>query len=203
MRRFLSLVVLALVGALALVLWRPALNPFTPAEEPASRTVLESLTDMSEFHAVSGYYETVVLLEDDSRVPDFLTGDRLVYVGKGSVDVAVDFGGLDENAITTTADRTAATIRLPDPVLSKPSLDLEESKVFTHERGLITKFKGSDRERKAQIKAVEQITTAASAEDKLVEQAKKNTTAVLDDLLGGLGYTDVTVLWGVASADGE
>lgn len=186
-----------LAVGLAAVLLRPELNPFAKDEDLAGRTVLESLTDVNEFHAVNGYYETVVLLDDasDSLLPDFLAGDRVVYVGKGSVDVVVDFSDLDAGAITTSADRTAATLELPKPTLGTPSLDLEKSSIFSHDQGIITKFKGSDLERKAQLKAVEQITEAASHEDALVERAETNTTLMLQELLGGLGYDDVDVAW--------
>ncbi len=190
---FLGLFALLVVGVAGLVVW----NSITEEDGPPGRTALQSLTDLNEFHAVSGYYETVVLLEEnpDSRIPDFLTGDRLVYIGKGSVDVVVDFSDLDGEAITTSEDRTTATVRLPTPTLGKPALDLEASEIFSHEEGVITKFNGSDLERKAQIKALDQITDAAAAEDRLVDHAKKNTTAMLEDLLGGLGYTDVTIAW--------
>lgn len=201
MRQFMAFFVKLVLGLFAvlvvvvagLVVW----DSISEEEEPPGRTALQSLTDLNEFHAVSGYYETVVLLEEnpDSRLPDFLTGDRLVYIGKGSVDVVVDFSELDEDAITTSQDRTTATLRLPAPTLGKPVLDLEESEIFSHEQGVITKFQGSDLEREAQKKALRQITDAASTENRLVEQAETNTAAMLEDLLGGLGYTDVTVSW--------
>lgn len=203
MRKLLGLLVIVLGGALALVVWRPDLSPFAAEEEQAGRTVLDSLTNVSKFQAVTGYYETVVLVDEDGFGPDFLTGDRIVYVGKGSVDVSVDLSDLKDDAITTSPDHTAATLRLPEPTIGKPALDLEKSKIFSHERGLVTKFRGSDKERNAQIKAVEQITDAAEAEGGLVEQAKKNTTSMLVDLLGGLGYSQVTVVWDSPTADGE
>jgi hypothetical protein len=191
-----AIVIAALVGgAVGMIAgWRPS-NPF--GERNVDRTgpsVLHSLTDLSEYHAASGYYETVVDLEGEaSRLPDWLKGERVLYVGKGDVDAVVDFGQLDEGSVKVSEDRTSVTVRLPAPTIDKPQLDLATSYVVEHDQGIVNRFKGSDVERRAQLKAVEQMTAAANGEDQLVDRAKANTSSMLRGLFGSLGFTSITI----------
>lgn len=173
----------------------PSLNVFrTTTTDRSGPSVLVSLTNLSEFRAASAYYETVVDIEKDTGfVPDFLSGERVLYVGKGDVDAVVDFSGLDEENITISEDRTSATIELPAPTVGEPVLDLETSYVVNRDKGLVDKFKGSDIEKEAQLTALEQMTEAATGEGLLLDRAKENTVAMLEGLLGALGYTEVTV----------
>lgn len=191
----LALVTCVIAGASLLAGWRPSLNPFS--EETIDRTgpsVLKSLTDLSEYHAASAHYETVVDLEEDtSYLPDWVSGERVLYVGKGDVDAVVDFGELDERRVVLAEDGASVTIRLPAPTAGQPVLDLEHSYVADHDEGLVDRFSGSELEREAQLRAVEQMTAAATGEGMLIDRAKENTSAMLRSLLGSLGYTDVTI----------
>ena len=188
-------IVALLVGVVGMIAgWRPS-NPF--GERNVDRTgpsVLHSLTNLSEYHAASAYYETVVDLEAEaSRLPDWLKGERVLYVGKGDVDAVVDFGQLDEGSVKVSEDRTSVTVRLPAPTIDKPQLDLATSYVVEHDQGIVNRFKGSDVERRAQLKAVDQMTAAANGEDQLVDRAKDNTSSMLRGLFGSLGFTSITI----------
>ena len=194
--------IFVVLGALAVLAssglaggWMKSLNPF--AEETVDRTgpsVLKALNDLSDFRPASAYYETVVDLEDDvDNLPSWFSGGRVIYVGKGDVDAFVDFGDLDERRVVMSPDRTQATIRLPAVRIAKPALDLEKSAVAVHDEGFLTKFGGSDLERRAQLQAVKQMTAAANAEGMLVDRAQENTTTMLRGLLGSLGFTSVSV----------
>lgn len=186
-------VLAAAVGILAG--WRPSLNPFRV--ETVDRTgspVLKSLTDLSEYHAASAHYETVVDLDKDANnLPDWVSGERVLYVGKGDVDAIVDFGQLDERRVVLSEDAKSVTIKLPAPTADKPVLNLETSYVFDHDKGLINRFKGSALEREAQLKAITQMTTAATSEDMLIDRAKENTSVMLRGLFGSLGYTSISI----------
>ncbi|MFK5584165.1 DUF4230 domain-containing protein [Serinicoccus sp. LYQ131] len=193
-----SLVVLlgaAVAAAVAFTGWPPTLNPFQ--EETVDRTgasVITSLTDLSEYHAASAHYETVVDIENDVRfIPGWVSGERVLYVGKGDVNAVVDFGELDDRRVELSEDETSVTITLPAPTADRPVLDLENSYVAHRDEGLVTRFRGSELERDAQLRAVEQMTAAAGQEDMLIDQAKANTTAMLRGLFGSLGYTTINV----------
>ena len=188
-------VLVAAVGMLAG--WRPSLNPFgEDTTDRTGRSVLHSLTNLSEYHAASAHYETVVDIDKDTkRLPDWVKGERLLYVGKGDVDAVVDFSELDERRVVLSEDGKSVTIRLPAPTAGKPTLDLATSYVAEHDEGLLNRFKGSDLEREAQLRAVTQMSATAASEDLLIDKAKANTTAMLRGLFGSLGYTDITVTY--------
>jgi hypothetical protein len=192
----LAVILAMLVGAVGVLAgWRPSLNPF--GEETVDRTgpsVLRSLTDLSEYRPASAHYETVVdIKKDTERLPDWVSGERVIYVGKGDVDAVVDFAELDERRVVVSEDRTSVTIRLLSPTVGKPVLDLANSYVADHAEGFINRFKGSDLERETQLKAIEQMTIAAGGEGMLVDRAKKNTIAMLSGLLGSLGYANIAI----------
>lgn len=176
--------------------WVSSVNPFE--EKTVDRTgpsVLQSLTEISEFRAARAHYETVVDIEKDSEYwPDWALGERILYVGKGEVDAFVDFGQLDERRVVVSEDGTSVSVSLPAPTVGEPVLDLESSYVFEHDEGFIDDlFTGSEIEREAQLKAVDQMTAAATGDDKLVDMAKESTASMLRGLLGALGYTDITI----------
>ncbi len=171
-----------------------AANPFhDDAVDRTGPPVLKSLTALSEFKAASGYYEVVVDLEAPNDLPDVLSGDRIIYVGKGEVEAVVDFSELDERRITAADDKTSVSVQLPAPRVGDPRLNLKTSYVAVRDEGFITKFKGTESERKAQLEAIERLSAVASGEGDLVELAQESTTAMLRGLFGSLGYTDITI----------
>lgn len=181
-----------------------ALNPFH--EEAADRTgpaVLQSLTTLSEFTAARGYYEVVVDLEPgNNNLPDFINGDRIIYVGKGEVEAVVDFTELDERRVTRGSDGTSVVVNLPAPTIREPDLDLKTSYVAVRDEGFVTKFRGSDLEREAQLKAEERLRAAARGEGKLVDLAEQSTRAMLNGLLAGLGYTSIEITFEASRTGG-
>ena len=157
-------VVVAVVAGPSLVSgWLKSLNPFAETSiDRTGRSVLHSLTNLSEYHAASAHYETVVDIDKDTkRLPDWVRGERLLYVGKGDVDAVVDFSELDERRVVLSEDGKSVTIRLPAPTAGKPTLDLATSYVAEHDEGLLNRFKGSDLEREAQLRAVQQMSATA------------------------------------------
>ena len=156
--------------------------------------MLHSLTAFKEFRAASAHYETVIDKDKGrNNLPDWVDGERVLYVAKGDVDAFVDFGALDERRVVISPDRRAATLRLPAPTVGTPVLDLKGSHVADHDKGLVTRFKGSDLERQAQLEALDKMTAAASGEGKLTDMAKESTTTMLRGLLQALGFTSVTI----------
>lgn len=172
-----------------------ALNPFqTETTDITGPSVLKSLTELSEFTAASAYYETVVDIKDDTNnLPDFISGERVIYVGKGRVQATVNFSELDERRIDVSDDGTSVSVTLPAPEVGEPQLDVESSYVADLSGGLIDGFRGSDIERRAQLVAIAQMTTAATGEANLVDLAENSTTTMLNGLFGSLGYTDIMV----------
>lgn len=173
-----------------------AINPFD--SDRADRTgpaVLQAITERAELKAASGYYEVIVDIDEGEgdNLPDFLTGDKVVYVGKGEVEATVDLAGLDERRVVVSDDGTAVTVTLPAPVIGEPRLDLGASRFVVSDKGLVTKLRGSDLEQEAQRAAVKRLRAAANANDLLADAAKNSARETLTSLLGDLGYTSIQI----------
>ena len=200
------LVIVLAVGLTVMAGAVERLNPFhngliqQRSIDRSGPAVLKAINDMGEYHAASGYYEVVVDVEHDMHpLPSFLAGERVLFVAAGTVDVAVDFRDLSPGAVTVNADRTAATIKLPPPELTRPNLDVGRSYVYSDQRGLIDRLHGalsdnpSADQRQLYTLASKRIAKAAAATKELPTRGETNTRAMLQGLLHSLGFTDVTV----------
>jgi uncharacterized protein DUF4230 len=200
--------VLALAGVIVLIVgvrdWLPDLipsipNPFAETTIDRSRpAVLQSVRDLSEYHAAGGHYEVVVDIQKDTPLPAGLLGERTLFIGVGDVDAVVDFGSLDDGAITTSGDRRDATIVVPPPRTSRPRLDLQQSYVYDQQEGVLNEIGGlfsddADAQREVYLVAERRIAEAARRGGGLNGRARANTRAMLQSLLGGLGFQRVTV----------
>lgn len=183
-------------------------NPFRSSTvDRSGPATLQSLTDLKEFHAASGYYEVVIDQEVDvANLPAFLAGERVLFVAAGSVDAVVDFSALGDGAVTTDPDRKAVTVRLPAVQLGKPALDLQRSYVANHQRGLRERLQdalgnqpSSDVMKNVYTVAERRLAEAAGRTNELRTRAEDNTRAMLTVLLTEAGYTTVTVVF---TADG-
>jgi hypothetical protein len=193
--------VLVLVGFVAG--WRPSLpNPF--AEEKIDRSspaVLRSLEDLSEYHAASAHFEVIVDVENDARfLPSSLKGQRVLFVGVGDVDAIVDFGKLDDDAVTVSDDRLSASIKLPRPTLSKPRVDPEKSYVFARQKGAFDRIGGlfgggGSNDQEFYKLAAAKMSKAAKDDGTVLTLAEQNTKAMLEGFLRSLGFTKVTITY--------
>lgn len=85
------------------------------------------------------------------------------------------------------------TLTLPASTVGEPRFDLETSYVADRDEGFLDRFKGSEFEREAQLKAIEQMTTAATGESNLIDLAEGSTVEMLRGLFDALGYTNITI----------
>ena len=161
--------------------------------------VLQSIEDLSEYHAATARLQQVVDIErDDKILPSFISGSRTTFLATGSVDAVVDFDRLDRRNIVVSKDGEAATITLPPPRLAPPRIDLDASRVVDRDRGLVDRvggiFKDSPTSERTVILAAQAKLRAAAAEDRnLMATAQENTRRMLTQLLQGIGVKRVTV----------
>src|SRR5687768_5352409 len=194
------IVVAAMAGAGRLGDFLPSLpNPF--GSETIDRTqpaLLQSLADLSEYHAATGNFQVIVDTEKDTRfVPSFIRGERTVYVAGGSVDAVVDFSQLDERSIQISPDRTSVSIVLPAPAVAEPTVDAEQSRVVSRYRGVQDRIGSSNSdstatERLLILAAEHRMREAAGASD-LRARAEENTPKMLEGMVRALGFSSVSV----------
>jgi len=174
-------------------------NPF--GSDTVDRTqpaLLQSLADLHEYHAATGNFQVIVDTEKDTRfVPSFVRGERTVFVAGGSVDAVVDFSQLDERSIQVSPDRTSVTVVLPAPTIADPTVDTENSRVVSRDRGVLDRigsaFSDNPTSERPLMLAAEEKMRAAAAESDLRAKAEDNTRRMLEGMLGALGFTSVDV----------
>ena len=165
--------------------------------------LLRSLSELREYRAATANFETIVDLErDTANVPSFLKGERTLFVAVGSVDAGVDFSGLGEEALEVSPDRRTVTVSLPRARPLEPRVDPARSRVFERERGLIDRLGGvfeDDPTSERELYLLSERKLAAGARDPasgLVPSAERNTRAMLEGLMRGLGFERVDVRFG-------
>lgn len=175
-------------------------NPFgTDTEDRSPPTVLRSLASLSEYRAATATYQQVIDIERDVRfLPSFLAGERAQVIAAGSVDAAVDFSGLGSRSVRVSEDRSAVTVRLPAPHLSRARLDLQRSRALNTQRGLANRVgdlfdDDDDEQRELLLLAQRRIQRAAQDSPRLLALAERNTRAMLSGLLRGLGFERITI----------
>ena len=189
---------LVVAGVVGVSLWGSPFETETVDRSPAP--VVIELSDLAEYHAAAGEFQVLVDLEKDVKyVPSALAGEKVLYIGVGSVDAVVDFTTLEEDAVRIDPDTGAVTVTLPEPTLEDVVLDIEQSHVADRDRGLFDRIGGlfSDNptgEQDLQVAASEKIADAAAASG-LQERARTNTESMLTGLFAQLGHDDVTIAW--------
>ncbi|MFD5871892.1 DUF4230 domain-containing protein [Streptomyces sp. NPDC060322] len=160
--------------------------------------VLKSIQDMSAYEAASGNFQVVVDLEKDAKyLPDAIRGTRTLYVGAGTVGASVDLGKVGADGVTVNEDRTTAELVLPHAVLGKPALDPDRSYAVSKQRGILDRLGDFFSDNPGSEQAVNKLAAKhigeAAEESGLTKRAEKNTTSMLQGLLGSLGFEKVTV----------
>jgi hypothetical protein len=173
-------------------------NPFhTTTTVRSQPPLLKSITALSRYEAASGTFQVVVdLSKHTSFLPSFIAGSQTLFVADGTVIAYVNFAGLKGSAIKITAGH-AVTISLPPAQLEPAVLDVSQSYVFAEQEGLVNRvadfFSGNPNSQQAVYVIAEQKIQAAARTSALRADAQRNTTAMLDSMLGSLGYPRVTV----------
>lgn len=174
--------------------------PFqTTATDRSRPALLESIQDLSEYHAAVGNVEVVIDVEDDvSWVPSIVAGERSLFVAAGTVDAYVDFSGLTDGDLTLSEDGTAVTIGLPEGSLDEPNLDHDRTYMFSQERGVLDRFGDafSSQDQSELYALAEQKLVSAAEASELTQQAEANTRAMLIGMFNSLDiqvtFTDET-----------
>lgn len=162
--------------------------------------VLQRLERLNKFKAASGTFQVVIDLEKDvDGVPAALAGERTVMVASGNVDAEVDFTGLRGSAVQVSRDRKSVTVTVPAPTLTPARLDNEKTYVVSRSRGILDRIEDaiSDQpvnDQDLYVNAEDELESAAK-ESELLKTARSNTEDMLTQMLEGLGFEDVNVVF--------
>jgi hypothetical protein len=194
-----GLVVALVLGAKTIGLFPGLKNPF--AQEQTDRSgpaLLKSVQDLNQFVAAEGNFQVIVDVQKDRKyIPDFLLNERILFVAAGSVEVYVDFSSIGQGAVKESEDRRTAEINLPAPALRPVRIDNDHSYVYSEERGVFNRIGdafSSDPNRLQEVYKLAEGKIGDAAKDAgLQKRAEDNTRKMLQQFLGALGYTSVTV----------
>ncbi len=191
------LAVLAIAGVFGQML--KGINPL--AVKRVDRTqpaLLSAISNLSDYRAASAQFTVVVDIEDDAKwLPAAVRGERTVLLATGSVDAGVNLSGLNASALTIDEATKSVVLRLPHATLRKAELDLANTTVVQHKRGILDRVGSAlgdapKGENKA-LKLAQTKLEKAAKESTVLTVAEANTTTMMTSLIRGLGYNTVRV----------
>ena len=181
-------------------------SPFTTTTKDHSPPpVLTELRDLSDFHAAQAQFEVTLDLEKDVKyVPSAIAGERVQFVGVGTVDAVVDFKSIGAGSVQISEDNKAVVITLPGAYALEPVLDHDQSHVMNRDRGLLNRIGGifndnPTSEASLYEAAMDKMADAADQTD-LINRAEEHTTFVLTSMLKSMGFEKIDIVFQVSSA---
>jgi len=204
-----AVAVAVLVVALSAVHLLPRLrNPFAEQTTVTSQPVLlKSITALSRYEAASGSFQVVVDLSQHSLLPSFLQGSETLFIGEGTDIAFVNFSGLRGKAIQVSQNRAAVTVTLPPAQLEPAVLNVKQSYVYAQQQGLFNRignfFGGNPNSQQQVYIAAQQRIQTAARRSPLLAEAERNTRAMLNGMLGSLGFRRITVIFAAPAPAGH
>jgi Protein of unknown function (DUF4230) len=120
-----------------------------------------------------------------------------VLLASGSVDAGVDLSGLGASAFTIDEVTKSVVLRLPHAKLRKAELDLANTTVVQHKRGILDRvgsaFGDAPKGENKALRLAQTKLEKAAKESTVLAVAETNTTTMMTSLVRGLGYNTVTV----------
>jgi hypothetical protein len=151
-------------------------------------TVVRQVQGLSKLETSRYTMEKILDAERSRRfVPEWLAGEKLVFVAHGEVVAGLDLSKLGEGDVQVSGD--AVTLRLPEPEILYSRLDNEKSYVYNRDTGILSR-QDKDLESKVRATAEEQL-RASAVEDGILKEARENGEKSLAVLLASMGYKDV------------
>ncbi len=200
---------LALVAALivaGVVGFRLLDSPFTTVTKDHSPPpVLLELRDLADFHAAQAQFEVTLDLEKDVKyVPSAIAGERVQFLGIGTVDAVVDFNSLGAGAVKISDDAKSVIITLPSAYAMEPVLDHEQSHVMNRDRGLLNRLGGifndnPTSEASLYEAAMDKMADSARQTD-LINRAHEHTTVVLTAMMKSMGFEQIDIFFQQSTA---
>ena len=181
-------------------------SPFTTTTKDHSPPpVLTELRDLADFHAAQAQFEVTLDLEKDVKwVPSAIAGERVQFVGVGTVDAVVDFSALGAGAVKISDDAKSVVVTLPGAYAGAPVLDHDQSHVMNRDRGLLNRIGGIFNDNPTSEAGLYEAATNKMADaarhTDLIDRAQEHTTSVLTAMLESMGFEQIEINFQVSSA---
>lgn len=159
------------------------LNP-TPTIIPDPVTYINEVRALARLETIQYSIEKVITGETGGGTFQALFGDKILFVGHGTVIAGIDMEKLQPEHMRF--ENGVLTVRLPPAEIFIATLDNEKSYVYDRETGVLAK-PDVNLETLVRQRAEEEI-RAAAIEDGILEQAQINAEAYLFKFFAALGY---------------
>jgi hypothetical protein len=152
--------------------------------------VVRQIQQLERLETVAYTLEKLVWGErDNSYLPKFLIGDRLVLVVHGDVVAGVDLRGVSASDVNIQG--RAITVRLPEAQLFSTRVDNEKTLVYSRVTGLLSR---PDPQFESEVRRVaERQLREAALKDGILQTANQNARATMTTLLKGFGFQQVEI----------
>jgi len=155
--------------------------------------VITSIKDLAELTTVEMVEWTIVDKGTDEGWLQWARGDSLRLLAVASIGAGVDLSGLTADDFEVT-DAGAVTVTLPHAAIQYVDVDSEATQILERDTGIFTKG-DADLETEAR-QVAETVLVDQAEENGIVDTAEGNAVTAVESLLNGLGYSDVTVVFG-------
>jgi hypothetical protein len=159
------------------------LNP-TPTIIPDPVTYINEVRALARLETIQYSIEKVITGETGGGTFQALFGDKILFVGHGTVIAGIDMEKLQPEDMRF--ENGVLTVKLPPAEIFIATLDNEKSYVYDRETGILAK-PDVNLETLVRQRAEEEIRTAA-INDGILEQAQANAEAYLFKFFAALGY---------------
>ena len=158
--------------------------------DTSAPSVVEKIRQLSRLESVQ--YSIDKIVEGNRQapgIPNFLAGDRLLFIAHGEVIAGVDLTQLGKGDVRVDGDHVQ--VKLPAAQILVAKVDNERSRVYERTTGLLVP---ADPSLEGQVRqAAEQQITQAAIDDKILDKARDNARVSVTGLLYALGFRQVNV----------
>ena len=158
------------------------LNP-TPTIIPDPVTYINEVRALARLETIQYSIEKVITGETGGGTFQSLFGDKILFVGHGTVIAGIDMEKLQPEHMRF--ENGVLTVRLPPAEVFIATLDNEKSYVYDRETGVLAK---PDVNLETLVRQRPEEILKAAIEDGILEQAQLNAEAYLFKFFAALGY---------------
>jgi len=152
--------------------------------------VLQQIQQLNRLETCRYNGEVVVRGERKGILPTWISGDRVLLVGRGEVVAGLDLSALRSQDVQVKGQELS--VRLPAPQILHTRLDNRRSVVHDRTSGILS---GPDRDLDGQVREeAEQRIRAAALESGILRTAETNARATLSQQLRQFGFREVRFL---------
>jgi hypothetical protein len=151
-------------------------------------TVVNRIQRLQRLETVVYTMEKLVTgAKENSVLPDFLAGDRLLMIVHGEVVAGIDFSNLKPGDVSV--DGKQIHLHLPAAQVFRTRIDSAKTRVYSRQTGLLVPT-DPNLETQVRQEAERQLQEAALA-DGILQTAQQNATSTISSLLQGLGFEKI------------